>query len=65
MNLLHQHKQRNMMSQDMVVIGQLPRVSVEDPERKRVDSVFKNFVCLSVLCLSVSKFSHFLYYKVL
>ena len=45
--------------------GQLPRVSVEDPERKRVDSVFKTSVCLSVCSLIVSKFSHFLYYKVL
>ena len=47
------------------VVGQLPRVSGEDPERIRVDSVFETLVCLSVLCLSVSKFSPFLYYKVL
>ena len=36
-------------------IGQLPRVSGEDPERIRVDSVVET----SVLCLIVSKFSHF------
>ena len=46
-------------------IGQLPRVSGEDPERIRVDSVFETSGCLFVLCLSVSKFSQFLYYKVL
>ena len=41
-------------------IGQLPRVSREDPERIRVDSVFETFVCsLSVCSLFVSKFSHF------
>ena len=41
-------------------VGQLPRVSGEDPERIRVDSVVETFVCLfSVLCLLVSKFSHF------
>ena len=38
-----------------VPIGQLPRVSGEDPERIRVDSVVET----SVLCLIVSKFSHF------
>ena len=38
---------------------------VEDPERIRVDSVFETFVCLCVCSLSVCKFSHFLYYKVL
>ena len=49
-----------------VLIGQLPRVSGEDPERIRVDSVFETSVCsLFVLCLFVSKFSQFLYYKVL
>ena len=32
-----------------VAIGQLPRVSVEDPERIRVDSVFETLVCVSVL----------------
>merc|ERR1712208_225425 len=47
------------------IIGQLPRVSREDPERIRVDSVFETLVCVFVLCLSVCKFSHFLYYKVL
>ena len=47
------------------IIGQLPRVSVEDRERKRVDSVFKTSACLSVCSLIVCKFSHFLYYKVL
>ena len=31
-------------------IGQLPRVSGEDPERIRVDSVVETFVCLFVLC---------------
>ena len=39
----------------IVIIGQLPRVSTED----RVGSVFEPFDCLSVLCLLVSKFSHF------
>ena len=33
------------------IIGQLPRVSGEDPERIRVDSVFETFVCLFVLWL--------------
>ena len=35
-----------------VIIGQLPRVSREDPERIRVDSVVETFVCslFSVLC---------------
>ena len=41
--------------------GQLPRVSTED----RVVSVFEPSVCLFFVCLLVSKFSHFLYYKVL
>ena len=40
-------------------IGQLPRVSGEDPERIRVDSVFETSVCLFFDCLSVSKFSQF------
>ena len=35
----------------MYIIGQLPRVSREDPERIRVDSVVETFVCLfSILC---------------
>ena len=44
-----------------VVIGQLPRVSGEDPERNRVDSVFETFVLcsLSVCLFFVCKFSHF------
>ena len=42
------------------IIGQLPRVSTED--RDRVVSVFEFHL---VLFLFVSKFSHFLYYKVL
>merc|ERR1712180_492048 len=46
-------------------IGQLPRVSGEDPERIRVDSVFETSVCLFFDCLLVSKFTLFLYYKVL
>ena len=41
-------------------IGQLPRVSREDPERIRVDSVFETSVCLFSVCsFLVSKFSHF------
>ena len=32
-------------------VGQLPRVSREDPERIRVDSVFETLDCLFVLCL--------------
>ena len=40
----------------MVHIGQLPRVSGEDPERIRVDSVVETFVCLFV-CLSVCSLS--------
>ena len=44
------------------IIGQLSRVSGEDPERIRVDSVFET----SVLCVFVChKFTLFLYYKVL
>ena len=45
--------------------GQLPRVSGEDPERIRVDSVVETFDCLSdcslffVCSFLVSKFSHF------
>ena len=45
-----------------IFIGQLPRVSGEDPERIRVDSVVETSVCSLFF---VSKFSHFLYYKVL
>ena len=41
------------------VIGQLPRVSREDPERIRVDSVVETSDCLFSACLLVSKFSHF------
>ena len=41
-------------------IGQLPRVSGEDPERIRVDSVVETSVLCSLsACLVVSKFSHF------
>ena len=42
------------------LIGQLPRVSTED--RDRVVSVFEFHLVCSLI---VSKFSHFLYYKVL
>ena len=35
-------------------IGQLPRVSGEDPERIRVDSVFETSVCLFFSCLSAN-----------
>ena len=40
-------------------VGQLPRVSGEDPERIRVDSVVETLVLCSLFF--VSKFSHFLY----
>ena len=41
------------------LIGQLPLVSGEDPERIRVDSVVETLVLCSLFF--VSKFSHFLY----
>ena len=37
----------------LFTIGQLPRVSVEDPERIRVDSVFETLVCLFFVCLQI------------
>merc|ERR1712240_954534 len=41
-------------------VGQLPRLSREDPERIRVDSVFETSVCsLSVCLFFVIKFSNF------
>ena len=44
---------------DWISIGQLPRVSREDPERIRVDSVFETCVlCLSV-CGQIFSFSLF------
>ena len=54
------HKSKTLfVSKGIIFIGQLPRVSTED--RDRVVSVFEFFV----LFLFVSKFSLFLYYKVL
>ena len=47
------------------IIGQLPRVSREDPERIRVDSVFETFVCSLFfiyslfVCLQIFSFSLF------
>ena len=44
----------------LAYIGQLPRVSREDPERIRVDSVVETSVCLSVLCLLACVSANFL-----
>ena len=40
-------------------IGQLPRVSREDPERIRVDSVFETFTCSLHICQQIFSFSLF------
>ena len=48
---------KDILAGNVKDIGQLPRVSVEDRERKRVDSVFKTsaclFVCLFFDCLQI------------
>ena len=40
-------------------IGQLPRLSREDPERIRVDSVFETFICVFSACKQIFSFSLF------
>merc|ERR1712175_54954 len=40
-------------------VGQLPRVSGEDPERIRVDSVVETFVCSLFFVIKFSNFSLF------
>ena len=51
-NTLHSYISLFRTFKNYILIGQLPRVSREDPERIRVDSVFETLDCsLSVLFL--------------
>ena len=50
---------KNADSIQQAIIGQLPRVSREDPERIRVDSVFETCVCSLSVCKQIFSFSLF------